>query len=52
MRFQIHFSARLKGALGIKCNYTEVVEAADKNEAILKLYDKYEHVHISKCQVI
>ena len=38
------FTARLVNSIGKMSNYTETIEADSKREAILKLYDKYEHI--------
>ena len=46
--FTIQFSGRKAGAIGIFGNFEETVEANNKDEAILKLYDVYEHITILK----
>lgn len=42
--YQIRFSGRKLGALGVVSTFYERVEAPDKDAAVLKLYDKYEHI--------
>lgn len=44
-RYKISFTGRLKGAIGIFYKITDTVQAANENDAILALYDKYEHIH-------
>ena len=44
--YRIEFIARYAGALGRRENFTEYVEAPTYNEAVIKLYDKYEHIHV------
>jgi hypothetical protein len=44
--FRISFTGRKLGAIGINSRFTETVEAADPDAAVLKLYDKYEDVHV------
>ena len=43
-KFTIEFYGRTKGAIGIFYTIRDSVEAETKDEAILKLYDKYEHI--------
>ena len=45
-RYTIVFCGRLMGALGIYGRYTETVEAETAHEALLKLYERYEHISI------
>jgi hypothetical protein len=40
----IKFRGRQVGAIGITTINTELVKADTQEEAILKLYDKYEHI--------
>jgi len=44
MKYIIHFNGRLCGAIGQFSFYTETVEAENEEKAIMKLYDKYDHV--------
>ena len=47
MRYRIVFSAVLKGALNpIGPLRRETVEADSPEEALLKLYDTYDHIHL------
>ena len=48
MKFLIFFKGRKINAIGIMYLRTEIVEADKKEEAILKLYDQYEHISILK----
>lgn len=41
--------ARQKGAIGVTHHFCEEVRANSKDEAQLKLYDKWEHIHITQC---
>ena len=43
-KFTIEFYGRTKNAIGIFYTIWDSVEAETKDEAILKLYDKYEHI--------
>lgn len=49
-QFCITFRARLKGALGLTEDFREVIEAADRNAAVLKLYETYEHISVDKIE--
>lgn len=48
MKYTIKFKGKHKGAIGIFQNFTQSVEAENPEKAILKLYDKYDHVHFPK----
>lgn len=39
--------AREKGAIGITHHFCDEVKADSYNEAVLKLYDKWEHIRIT-----
>lgn len=41
--------ARQKGAIGITHHFCDEVEAESRDEAMLKLYDKWEHIRITTC---
>ena len=43
-KFTIEFYGRTKGAIGSFYTIRDSVEAETKEKAILKLYDKYEHI--------
>ena len=43
-KFTIKFYGCTKGSIGAFCTIHDSVEAETKEEAILKLYDKYEHI--------
>jgi len=43
-KFTIEFHGRTKNAIGIFYTIRDSVEAETKGEAILKLFDKYEHI--------
>ena len=47
--YKIVFYGRLNGAIGARYFITEIVQADTKEEARLKLYDKYEHIHVESC---
>jgi hypothetical protein len=42
--YHITFVGRQKSAIGVSCAFTETVQAANEEAAILKLYDKYDHI--------
>jgi len=44
-KFTIEFYGRIKNAIGISYTIRDSVEAETKDEAILNLYNKYEHIH-------
>jgi hypothetical protein len=50
-KFTITFNGRKAGAIGIMYDSTVTVEAKDKTEALLKLYDDYEHVRVIGIEV-
>ena len=47
-KFTIEFHGRTLGAIGIFYTIRDSVEAETKEKAILKLYDKYEHIQQTK----
>ncbi len=51
-RFQIKFTAKRKGAIGISSVFVEVVEADNDKQAVLKLYDKYDHIHLPMVKLL
>lgn len=44
MHYQIRFHGRTKGAIGICYMIVKTVEAENKDQAILKLYETHENV--------
>lgn len=42
--YRIEFTGRTKGAIGITYPIIEWVEAESPSKAVLKLYDKHEHI--------
>lgn len=44
--FQIMFTGRVNGAIGIAHQIVELVKAENENDAINKLYDSYEHITV------
>ena len=52
MKFNISFTGRKNGAIGIFYKINETVSARNEQEAILKLYNKYEHIKVLKIEVI
>lgn len=46
MQFKITFIGRLAGAIGITYRIVETVEAENDKKAVLKLYEKFEHIHV------
>ena len=51
-KYQIQFIGREVGAIGIRYQIFETVEAVDQDAAILKLYEKYEHIKPLKIDAI
>lgn len=45
-KFQIIFTGRVNGAIGITNQIVELVKAENENDAIIKLYDSYEHITV------
>jgi hypothetical protein len=45
MIFKITFTGKTLHAIGAFYQYSEIVEAGTKEAALLRLYDKYEHIH-------
>lgn len=50
--FLIKFNGRKKGALGAFSNFIETVTAPNKQSAILKLYEKYEHIYETSTEIL
>jgi len=48
----INFHGRESGAIGTFSSYTETIEAPSKQAAILRLYEKYEHIRTNSIQII
>lgn len=48
--YRIKFKGRRIGAIGITEKFEETVQAENEEKAILKLYDKYEHISIIKTE--
>lgn len=46
--FRIAFAGRIKGSLGVFSNYEESVWASTPDEAVLGLYEKYEHIQVQR----
>jgi hypothetical protein len=46
--FKIQFTGKQKNAIGKSYKITETVEAENIDNAKLKLYDNYEHIHVLK----
>jgi hypothetical protein len=42
--------ARQKSAIGMTHHFCDEVEAESKDAAVLKLYDKWEHIMITHCR--
>jgi len=51
-KYKITFTGRLIGAIGIFYKITDTVQAANEKDAILALYNKYEHIHQPKVKLI
>ncbi len=45
-KYYIQFRGRFVNAIGCLSQFTEKIEAANKEAAILKLYDKYDFIQI------
>ena len=50
--YTVRFYGRTKGAIGICYPITEKVKAESPEQAFLKLYDKYENVHLPKIKEV
>ena len=50
--YNIRFTGKKLGAIGAMEQFSEEVEAADEKAAILKLYEKYDHISMPKCRVL
>ena len=46
--FKLHFLARKNTSIGKRLKFTETIEAENIDNAKLKLYDNYEHIHVLK----
>jgi hypothetical protein len=47
-KFKIEFNGRPRGAIGVNWDHQVEVEASDKDAAVLKLYESYDHVTVKK----
>lgn len=45
-RYYIEFTAREAGALGVQDTYYRAVDADTQENAIVKLYSKFDHIHV------
>lgn len=45
-QYEIRFSGKKKGALGVLQYFTALLEAENDEAAILKLYDTHEHITV------
>lgn len=45
-QYKISFEARLKGAIGKSYKYSKTVKADTFKEAVLSLYNDFDHVHV------
>jgi len=52
VKYRIEFHARETGALGLGEDHLEEVEALNRDAAVLKLYDKYEHISVGKIEEV
>ena len=52
MKFDIEFYARQNGALGLRSEFRQTVEADSLEKAVLKLYESYEHIRVVSCKEI
>ncbi len=43
--YKITFEARTKGAIGKFCKFTRTVKAASYKQAVLSLYNDFDHIH-------
>jgi len=50
--YKITFNGREKNAIGITYEITATVEAEDEQAALLKLYDKYEHISLPQVKLL
>lgn len=50
--YKVEFNGREAGAIGITYKIVVVVQAEDEKQALLKLYEKYEHISFPKFTVI
>jgi hypothetical protein len=51
-RWRFKFTGRKKGAIGIFYPIVAEREGATCDEAALKLYDEYDHIHACKAQLV
>lgn len=47
-KYTISFTGKERNAIGISSKFTVTVEAEDEDKAILKLYDKFDHIQMPK----
>ena len=52
MRYEIEFTGRVKGAIGIFHPCREIVEAATEKGAIMELYRTHEHISMPKIKAL
>ncbi len=45
-KYRVTFNGRAKGAIGRSSNFQVTVSADSPQQAILKLYDEYDHIHM------
>lgn len=50
--YRILFVGRLKGSIGWGTNYQETVIADTNDDAVMKLYDTYEHIKIVSIDLV
>jgi hypothetical protein len=44
--YSIRFIGRRVGALGVRDEFEQMLFANSDDEALLKLYDRFEHIHV------
>lgn len=51
-RFKIKFAGKSKGAIGWPSVFVETVEADTERDALLKLYDRFDHIHLPMIKLL
>jgi hypothetical protein len=44
-KYRVHFTGRLKGAIGAFSTYVRTIEATSEYNALIKLYDEFDSVN-------
>ena len=49
-RYNMRFMARRIGAIGVWCSWDRTIEAESPEDARMKLYEEFEHIHVMWCK--